>query len=74
MPSWKAWLMRPSGIIKRGRKRIALLREITFIKVDNVLLDQISIVNLHQYWVFKCILYENTTIAIHLYSLWCKLI
>ncbi len=20
-PSWKAWLMRPSGMIKRGRKR-----------------------------------------------------
>jgi hypothetical protein len=21
MPSWKAWLMRPSGLMKRGRKR-----------------------------------------------------
>jgi hypothetical protein len=36
MPSQKkAWLMRPSGLIKRGRKQV-LLGEATLIKLENV--------------------------------------
>jgi hypothetical protein len=46
MPSLKAWVKRPVGLIKSGRSASAV-RESTLIKVDNFSEEQISIIDLN---------------------------
>ncbi len=36
MPSWRAWVNRPRGIIKSGGEVQTHLEDITLIKVENV--------------------------------------
>ncbi len=36
MPNWKAYLIRTSGLIKRGEEALALLQKRCLIKVENV--------------------------------------
>jgi hypothetical protein len=50
MQSWKAWWMRPSGLIKRGGRAITL-GERTLRKVENVPWEQISKIDLNHYWI-----------------------
>ncbi len=45
MPSWMAWVQRPSGLIKMQGSTSAL-REATLIKVENVSQKQILIIDL----------------------------
>jgi hypothetical protein len=47
MPSWKAWAQRPSELIKRGGAKVLLVQS-TLIKVDNVLNEKISVIDLDQ--------------------------
>ncbi len=46
MPSWKAWVQRPSGIIKSARKHKCIW-ESALIKVENVSLEGIPIIDLN---------------------------
>ncbi len=49
MPSLKAWVKRPVGLIKSGRSACAL-KESTLIKVENVSEEQISTMDLN-HWI-----------------------
>ncbi len=51
MPRWKAWLCRPSGLIKRGRKHWHFLVRESSIKVENVLEERIFKIDLDRYQI-----------------------
>ncbi len=54
MPRWKAWVERPSGLIKRRMgKSEAHVRAVglhnSLMRVENVLRDKISVIELNSY-------------------------
>ncbi len=53
MPSQKAWIEKPIGLVKRGRKRklLSVDGRIALIKVENVLPERISVIDLNIYRV-----------------------
>jgi hypothetical protein len=53
--SLKAKAKRPSGLIKRGRKRKCF--RVALIKVENVLKERISILDLNNYRIVKIYFY-----------------
>jgi hypothetical protein len=51
MPSWKAWLLRPSSLFKRGRKRWCFYGRESLIKVENVLEERNFQIDLNNYQI-----------------------
>ncbi len=47
-----AWVQKPSYLIKSGGKRKRFLREAILIKVENVSLKQISMIDVYHYRIF----------------------
>ncbi len=65
MPSWWAWVDRPRGLLKEGVEHKLLkwmLVESAWFKVENVLWERISVIDLNWYKIKTFIIFVSTAI------------